>query len=118
MFQSDHSIRKANSKIDYTQEMINEIIKCKTDIIYFAEKYYTIITIDNGKQNIKLWEWQKKVLKAFVETPEGKSNCILKIARQSGKCVYKDTKIKIRNKKTGEIREITVIDFCDEEIKI
>ena len=85
MFQGNAALRKDDEQIEYTDEMVNEVIKCKNDIIYFAEKYYTIVTIDGGKQNIKLWEWQKKVLKAFVETPNDKQSVILKIARQSGK---------------------------------
>ena len=114
MFQGNSVIRKSGEKIDYTQDMVNEIIKCKEDIIYFAEKYYTIITIDKGKQNIKLWDWQKKVLKAFVETPNGKSNIIMRVARQSGKCFLGENKIKIKNKKTGEIKEISIEDFFNQ----
>ncbi len=108
---ADSNIRKSGEMIDYDQYMINEIIKCKNDILYFAETYYTIVTIDKGKQNIKLWDWQKKVLKAFIETPNDKQNAILRIARQSGKCDYKDTVIKIRNKTTGIVEESTIIDF-------
>jgi len=104
-------LRKSGEVVEYSHDMINEIIKCNEDIIYFAEKYYTIVTIDKGKQNITLWDWQKKVLKSFVETPNGKQNLILRIARQSGKCVYRNQKIKIRNKKTGEIEEILIEDF-------
>jgi hypothetical protein len=110
---SNANIRNAGEKIEYTQEMINEIIKCSRDIIYFAEKYYTIVTIDAGKTNINLWDWQKKVLKSYVETPNNKQNVILRIARQSGKCFFSDTKVKIRNKKTGEIKEISIGDFYD-----
>lgn len=37
----------------------------------------------------------------------------LRGSRQIGKCVYKDTKIKIRNKKTGEIKELPIGEFHD-----
>ncbi|MFW6281857.1 MAG: hypothetical protein ACOC1O_03570 [bacterium] len=109
----DDGLRKAGEQIDYTQEMINEIIKCKQDIIYFAENYYTILTIDKGKTNIELWDWQKKVLKVFVDPPDGRRNCILKIARQSGKCFCENNHIKVRNKKTGEIKEISIKEFYE-----
>ena len=111
MFLGNASLRRKGEKIDYSQEMIDELIKCKTDIVYFAEKYFYIVTGKKGKSKIVLYEWQKKVLKAFVETPNDKRHCIVKIARQSGKCVCNDTKVKIRNKKTGEIKEITIDEF-------
>ena len=111
MFLGNASLRRKGEKIDYSQEMIDELIKCKTDIVYFAEKYFYIVTGKKGKSKIVLYEWQKKVLKAFVETPNNKRHCIVKIARQSGKCFLDDTKVKIRNKKTGEVKEITVGEF-------
>ena len=37
MFQGNVSLRKKGEKLDYDQDMINEIIKCSQDIIYFAE---------------------------------------------------------------------------------
>lgn len=33
--------------------------------------------------------------------------------RQCGKCLHSDSIIKIRNKKTGEIEEITIKDFFE-----
>lgn len=85
MFLGNSKLRKAGEKIEYNQDMINELIKCREDIVYFAEKYFYIIHPDRGKEKIHLYEWQKKVLKAFVNTPDDKKHCIVKIARQSGK---------------------------------
>jgi hypothetical protein len=34
-------------------------------------------------------------------------------SRQAGKCFCGDTKVTIRNKKTGKIEEISVIDFYE-----
>jgi len=111
MYNGNPLLRKAGEKYEYTQEMITEYVKCKEDIIYFAESYFYIVTNDDGKILIKCWDFQKKILKAFVETPAGKRHCIVKIPRGASKCVYPDTKIKIRNKITGEITEISIEDF-------
>jgi hypothetical protein len=35
------------------------------------------------------------------------------VSRQMGKCVTGETKIKIRNKNTGEVQEITMKEFED-----
>jgi len=85
MFLGNTNLRSVNEVIDYDQKMLDEVIKCSQDVLYFAEKYYTIVTIDEGKRKIKLWDWQKKVLKALVEIPNNKSSLIIKIARQCGK---------------------------------
>jgi len=79
-------LKAAGDKVEYTQEMINEYIRCKTDVIYFAEKYYYIVTLDQGKRLIKLADHQKRLLKGLVEPedPERRHACILS-ARQSYK---------------------------------
>lgn len=111
MYMGNPSLRKAGEQIEYTDELIKEYIKCKEDIIYFAEKYFYIVTIDKGKHLIKLYDFQKKILKICQETPNNKQHLICKIFRQAGKCVCKESKIRIRNKKTGEIKEISMEDF-------
>ena len=86
---------------------ISEIAKCKRDICYFAEKYFRIISLDYGLQIIKPYQKQRELLRFFVN----EKRSIILSSRQSGKCVCKDTKIKIKNKKTGEIEELTIEDF-------
>lgn len=78
-------IRLYGEKIEYTPELIQEYINCANDIIYFAEKYYYIITLDKGRQLIKLRGFQKKILKAMTETPDGKRHLCILSSRQSGK---------------------------------
>lgn len=63
------------------KERIRETIKCKNDIIYWAEKYYTIITLDSGKQLIKVYPKQKEFIKMMI-----RENRVINLsARQSGK---------------------------------
>jgi hypothetical protein len=113
MFQGIEAIRGAGEQIEYTKEMLAEYVKCKEDILYFAEKYFVITTIDHGKIKIPLWDFQKKVLKAFIDPPDNKKNIIMMMPRQQGKCFLSDTIVKIRNRKSGEIREIEIGKFFD-----
>jgi hypothetical protein len=85
MYFGNPQLRKAGEQFHYTDEMMEEMFKCEADIIYFAEHYFHIVTIDEGKRLISLYNYQKKILKAYIETPNGKRHCIVKIARQSGK---------------------------------
>lgn len=79
------NLRLHGEQIEYTPAMIEEYIRCKEDIIYFAEKYFYIVTMDKGKQIIQLWDFQKKLLAAMMETPEGKRHLCVLSSRQSAK---------------------------------
>jgi len=86
MYSNNVNLRSAGEKIEYTPEIIQEYIKCKEDILYFAEKYYQIISIDKGKILIPLREYQKRMLKSLmgVEGEERRHRIVLS-GRQSGK---------------------------------
>ena len=60
---------------------INDIVKCRNDIVYFAEKYIKVVTCKYGLVNIKLKDWQKKYL---MHLATGK-DAILDAYRQSRK---------------------------------
>jgi len=85
MYQGNPSLRAAGEKVVITKEQIDEYVKCKNDIIYFAEHYFYIQTIDGGRQLVKLYGYQKKVLKAMSDPPNGKKHICLLAARQVGK---------------------------------
>lgn len=63
-FRGNISLRKANLNFQYTQEELEEIIKCKNDIIYFANKYCYLKT-ETGKRHIVLRPYQEKILRNY-----------------------------------------------------
>lgn len=85
MFNGDKTLRGKDEVVRYSKQNIEEIIKCQEDILYFAEHYFHIITLDEGKRLISLWEFQKKILKCLVEVPDNKKNVCLCASRQIGK---------------------------------
>lgn len=70
-----------------------ELKKCREDVVYFAEKYFYIVTWE-GKVVIKLFNKQKEMLKSFIDN---KYNIVC-AGRQQGKCLVADTKVLIKNK--------------------
>jgi hypothetical protein len=82
--------KRPDTKVEYTPEMLQEYIKCSQDPIYFAQKYYHIISTHNGKgkQLMQLYDFQKTIVKSFVNNRHN----ILCAARQVGKstisCMY------------------------------
>lgn len=83
-----------------------ELIKCEADPIYFAEKYFYIISY-KGKQVIKLFDKQKEILRCFEENPYS----IVLSGRQQGKCAACETTIRIRSKSSGDIKTISLGEF-------
>ncbi len=51
----------------WTKEQVGEIMNCGRDILYFAQKYYTIVHPDRGEMLITLHDFQKEMLKNFQD---------------------------------------------------
>jgi hypothetical protein len=71
----------AGAQYEFTADMIQEMKKCKDDIVYFAENYFFIVSLDRGKEKISLYEAQKRVLRTFVR----ERHAIVCSSRQIGK---------------------------------
>ncbi len=74
--------RRGNIVFEYTDEEMEHIKRCATDILYFAEHFATVMT-DKGLQRIKLRDYQKDMLVSFVEN---RFNVCL-ASRQIGKTI-------------------------------
>lgn len=101
------NLKRANVKSPWTREMIDEWNRCRNDILYFAERYCCITHIDYGVIRVQLRDYQKDMLEIMHNNRMMAAN----LSRQLGKCVTGDTIIKIRNKRTGEIKELTIKQF-------
>ena len=101
------NLKRGNIKTAWTQEMVNEWKKCRDDILYFADNYCAISHIDYGIIQVQLRDYQRDMIGIISDNRMS----VHKLSRQLGKCVSGDTKIKIRNKKTGEIVEMSIEDF-------
>ena len=74
-------LKKANTKIEFTQEQVLEFVKCQEDPVYFAKNYVKIVTLDKGLQPFKLYDFQEKLVNRFHENRFN----ICKMPRQTGK---------------------------------
>ena len=75
------NLKKANVKVEFTQEQIEEFIKCKDDPVYFAKNYIQIVSLDEGLVNFNLYPFQEKIVRNFHENRFN----ICKMPRQTGK---------------------------------
>ena len=74
-------LKKANVKIDFTKEQIEEYIKCKNDPVYFTKNYVQIVSLDEGLVPFKMWDFQEELIRKFHLNRFN----IAKLPRQTGK---------------------------------
>lgn len=70
----------SESKYEYTPEMRQSMLRCATDIKYFAENFFTIIT-PKGRVHIPLRDYQVR----FLDTMVKEKRVIMNTSRQIGK---------------------------------
>jgi len=75
------NLKKANTKIEFTAEQIEEFIKCKQDPVYFAQNYIKIVNVDEGLVPFKMWKFQEGLIRKFHENRFN----ICMMPRQTGK---------------------------------
>jgi hypothetical protein len=74
-------LKKPGTQIEWTQEMVEEYLKCKNDPIYFIKKYIKVIHVDRGLVPLDLYEYQEDIItKAYNHR-----NVIVCASRQCGK---------------------------------
>ena len=79
-FRGNPLLKRAGVKINWTNDLVEEYVKCKNDPIYFAENYVKIIT-EEGLVPIKLRDYQKEFIGYMIN-----DRSVLAIqSRQSGK---------------------------------
>ena len=71
----------SEAEFEWTKEMVRDLKKCDTNLLYFAESFFTIVNLDKGRSKIKLHKCQKKVLRALRDH---RFNIVL-ASRQTGK---------------------------------
>lgn len=103
------NLKSSGVKLNFTQEQIKEYLKCAKDPVYFIRNYVKIVNLGKGLMPFEMYKFQEDM----VRTMHANRFTIAKLARQSGKCFDIYTKVNVRNKKTGEIREMEVGELYD-----
>lgn len=80
-YRGSKHIPVAGAQYEFTADMVEELRRCKEDIIYFAENFFYIVTLDRGKEKIRLYQAQKRMLITMVESRFSANLA----SRQSGK---------------------------------
>lgn len=104
--------KKSHLKEQFTEAQIKDLIACsdpEDGYLYFARNFYYIQHPTKGKMIFAPFVYQEGLLKSYHNYTFN----VNILPRQSGKCLTSTAMINIRNKITGELREITIGDFYD-----
>jgi len=74
-------LKKANTAIEWTEEMMVEFLRCKEDPVYFAQNHVKIVSLDEGLTQFRPYDFQEKLINNFHENRFN----ICKMPRQTGK---------------------------------
>ena len=75
------NLKRANVPINFTEEQIQEYLKCKADPVYFAKNYIKIVSLDEGLVPFDLYDFQEEMVRCFHANRFN----IAKLPRQTGK---------------------------------
>lgn len=74
-------LKKTNQNIEWTEDLVQEYVKCQQDPVYFTENYMKIISINEGLTSFNMYEYQKEMVRSFKDNRYS----IVTTARQAGK---------------------------------
>ena len=75
------NLKSTDVPVNFTQEQVEEYIKCTNDPVYFIETYIRIVNVDKGLVNFNLYDYQEEMINAV----HNNRFVIAKLPRQSGK---------------------------------
>jgi len=80
-YNNNPNLPKEDYRHAFSQQEIDEFVKCADDPVYFATTYMRIINVDRGLMPFEMWDFQREMLKTFHENRFS----ICKLPRQVGK---------------------------------
>jgi hypothetical protein len=80
-YMGNEKLKRKSTPIEFTQDMVQEYLKCAEDPIYFAEKYIQIVHVDHGLIPIKMYDYQKDITKCITNH----RRVVVNTSRQAGK---------------------------------
>lgn len=87
-YENNTKLLKGDLVFERTKEEVDEWLKCRDDIIYFANTYCKLMTPE-GIKNVEMRDYQKDYLRHL----EKNRLSIFLSCRQSGKCVFFTTNV-------------------------
>lgn len=81
VYNNNRNLKAAGVQVPFTQEQVQEYIRCSRDPIYFIRNYAKIVSLDDGVVPFDPFPYQERMIKAIHEN----KNTLGKLFRQAGK---------------------------------
>lgn len=75
------NLKKSGVGVNWTEEMVQEWVKCSNDVVYFVKNYMKIINLDDGLVDFDPYPYQTNMLRSMAN----ERYTIITTARQAGK---------------------------------
>lgn len=80
-YNGNQNLKKSDTPVEWTAELIQEFAKCAADPVYFAKTYIKIVHVDRGLIPFDMYDYQEDI----VEKITNNRRVAVLTARQSGK---------------------------------
>jgi hypothetical protein len=81
-------LKKVGVEHPYTQEEVDEYIKCSKDPVYFAMKYIKIVNVDEGLMPFRMWDFQKEMIQTYHENRFSITKCPRQVGKTTTSVAY------------------------------
>lgn len=102
-YKGNKSLKRAYEEHEFSEEEVQEFVRCSQDVNYFASNYVKVVHPDRGLIPIELYDYQQKLLAHFKDN----RNCIVLSSRQSGKCLSGETLVWVKESEESQPKQIS-----------
>lgn len=81
-------LKRAGVEISYSQEELDEYVKCSMDPVYFAAKYIKIVNVDKGLIPFKMWDFQREMIEIFHNNRFSITKCPRQVGKTTTSVAY------------------------------
>jgi hypothetical protein len=81
-------LKRAGVEVQYTQEQVDEYIKCSKDPVYFAANYIKIVNVDRGLMPFEMWDFQKEMIRTYHENRFSITKCPRQVGKTTTSVAY------------------------------
>lgn len=80
-YNGNPNLKRAGVNVNWTPDMVQEMMKCAQDVVYFVKKYVKIVNVDRGLIPFEPYDYQVEMLEAMANNRYN----IIATSRQAGK---------------------------------
>lgn len=81
-------LKKVGINHQYTQDQVEEYIKCSKDPVYFSAKYIKIVNVDRGLMPFEMWDFQKEMIQTYHENRFSITKCPRQVGKTTTSVAY------------------------------